>query len=125
MKTALIIEDDPTIRQFMAVNLVAREFEVWQEETGEAGLERLRDVTPSVVLLDLRLPGISGTELLHTMMQDSALQGTPVVVVTASLVDVNESNVSLMPNVTQVLVKPVKVEELIQAVTHAMEQAPR
>ena len=43
MKTALIIEDDPTIRQFMAVNLVAREFEVWQEETGEAGLERLRD----------------------------------------------------------------------------------
>ncbi|HLV43498.1 MAG TPA: response regulator [Aggregatilineales bacterium] len=109
----------------MAVNLIAREFEVWQEETGEAGLARLRDVTPSVVLLDLRLPGMSGTELLDVMLQDSDLRSIPVVVVTASLVDVNESNVALLPNVTQVLVKPVKIEELMQAVTHAMEQAPR
>lgn len=123
MKTALIIEDDPTIRQLMAVNLAAREFDVWQEETGEAGLERLREMRPSVVLLDLRLPGMTGNELLEVMLADPVLQNIPVIVVTASLVDVSETNVGLLPNVSEVLVKPVKIDRLMQAIQQATEQA--
>lgn len=120
MNTALIVEDDPTIRQLMAVNLGARGFEVVQAETGEEGLERLREMVPAIILLDLRMPGMSGSEFLDIVLEDPELRSIPVVVVTASLVDINETNVGALPNVTRVLLKPLKIADLMEAITQAI-----
>lgn len=120
MISALIVEDDPTIRQLMAVNLTARQFQVTQAENGIEGLKKLRESPPSVVLLDLRMPGMSGSEFLDAMSEDPLLSSIPVVVVTASLVDISETNVTKIPNVTQVLLKPLKVNELMEAIAEAL-----
>lgn len=123
MLSALIVEDDPTIRQLMAVNLSARQFEVMQAENGLEGLEKLREATPSVVLLDLRMPGMSGGEFLEVMSEDADLRDIPVVVVTASIVDISETNVMEIPNVSQVLLKPLKIGELMAAITEALNNS--
>lgn len=120
MISALIVEDDPTIRQLMAVNLTARQFQVIQAENGIEGLKKLRESLPSVVLLDLRMPEMSGSEFLEVMSQDPLLSKIPVVVVTASIVDISETNVTKIPNVTQVLLKPLKVNELMEAIAEAL-----
>lgn len=123
VKTALVIEDDPTIRQFIVVNLAARDFEVLEAANGEQGLQRLRETVPSVVLLDLRMPGMSGSELLEIMLEDPELRSVPVVVVTASVIDTNRIAVRDMPNVTHILLKPFKIDEVMQAVTEALRAA--
>ncbi|HLV44203.1 MAG TPA: response regulator [Aggregatilineales bacterium] len=123
VKTALVIEDDPTIRQFIVVNLTARDFEVMEAADGEEGLNRLRENAPSVVLLDLRMPGMSGSELLEIMLDDPELRSIPVVVVTASVIDTNRIAVRDMPNVTHILLKPFKIEDVMQAVNEALSAA--
>lgn len=122
--SALIVEDDPTIRQLMTVNLTARDFRVVQAGNGIEGLARLRESIPSVVLLDLRMPGMSGGEFLEVMSGDPVLRDIPVVVVTASIVDASETNVTQVPNVAQVLLKPLKIGELMEAISEALNNSP-
>jgi DNA-binding response OmpR family regulator len=56
----LIIEDEPHIRHLITLNLSRRGHEVISVDSAEAGLEHIRQHVPSLVFLDVRLPGMSG-----------------------------------------------------------------
>jgi two-component system KDP operon response regulator KdpE len=64
MTTVLVVDDEPQIRKALSVNLAARGYDVVLADTGEKALEAAAKVHPDVVLLDLGLPGISGTEVI-------------------------------------------------------------
>jgi two-component system, cell cycle response regulator CpdR len=59
MASLLIVEDEDNIRKFVATNLVARGFEVVEAGDAETGLDQLRTNPPDVLVLDIRLPGMS------------------------------------------------------------------
>lgn len=121
MAALLIVEDEVNIRRFVAANLEARGFSVTEAGDAETGLQILRDTPPSVLVLDIRLPGMSGWDLLQMMSEDAALAQIPVVVMTASATNLKFGETSYT-NVVQWLVKPVSVHELIQAVKKALGQ---
>lgn len=58
MKTALVVEDDPTIRLVLRTNLENDGLRALEAETAEAALVMVQDEMPDIVLVDLRLPGI-------------------------------------------------------------------
>ena len=70
-RPALIIEDDPDIAESVRYNLEAEGFPAMVASTGEQGLELALDAQnpPMVIILDLMLPGISGTELCRRLRQ--------------------------------------------------------
>ena len=109
------------IRQLISVNLGARGFDVTAVENGEAGLQSQQGAVPSIILHDLRMPEMSGAEFLEIVLQDPTLRRVPVVVVTASVVDLSETDVGMLPNVKRVLLKPVKMDELVAAVAEALD----
>ena len=128
MRTVLIVDDEANIRKFAAANLVRRGYKVVEAGDAEEGLERLRrhsdkNAAAEVLLLDIKLPGMSGWNLLEAMARDPDVpQDIPVVIMTASVTDANISTVSY-PNVVEVLVKPVSTDQLIRAVNSASNQA--
>jgi two-component system response regulator AtoC len=65
----LIIDDDETIRYFLARDLEAEGFQVSTAETGQAGLKALERETADLVLLDIRLPDLGGIEVLQRIVQ--------------------------------------------------------
>jgi FixJ family two-component response regulator len=75
-----------------------------------------------VLVLDIRLPGMSGWDLLAEMANDAALLKIPVIVMTASVTNVKFGENSYT-NVVQWLVKPVSVHELIHAVKKAVNHS--
>jgi two-component system, response regulator len=92
----LLVEDNPqdaelTIRALKKHNLANRLFHV---EDGAEALDflfvrgkyegRRTDISPKVVLLDLKLPKVNGLEVLRSMKSDSRLQTIPVVMITSS-----------------------------------------
>ena len=64
----LLVEDEPALREVTAERLEEHGFRVVQAESGEEALERLADFAFDVIITDLRLPGINGTEVLQTTL---------------------------------------------------------
>lgn len=80
---ALIIEDDFDASQIFAKALEVQGLKTECIHDGEKALERLRTATPFVIVLDLHLPNVDGTEILAWVRSMPALKETLVVVVTA------------------------------------------
>lgn len=81
----LVVEDDTDIQQLVSYNLIRAGFHVTCADSGEEALERLKSEKIDCVLLDLMLPGISGTDVCVTMrkVESSTQRFIPIIMLTA------------------------------------------
>ena len=79
-KKILVIEDEKTLRFLITKILTEEGFEVDEAIDGEQGLEKAKQNTPDLVLLDLRLPGINGFDVLTEIKKDARLESTQVII---------------------------------------------
>jgi DNA-binding response OmpR family regulator len=79
----LIIEDDPGTQEFIRYAAEGRGLELEVASDGLSGLQKARERAPSVIFLDLTLPGINGAEVLKILRADESTKRIPVVVMTA------------------------------------------
>ncbi len=84
-KPVLIIEDDPDIAEGLRYNLEREGLEAIIAPTGEVGLAAALDTRrpPALIILDLMLPGMSGTELCRRLRREPATRRTPIMMLTA------------------------------------------
>jgi CheY-like chemotaxis protein len=109
----LHIEDNASNRKLVELVVSRRpNLELVEAPDGETGLELARSLRPDLILLDLRLPGISGEEVLAKLRDDPATAGLRVVVISAEARPGETSRV-LETGAERYLVKPVDVEELL------------
>lgn len=79
----LVVEDNPLNLKLVRDVLGAAGYDVVAATSGEEGLRLAAEQAPDLVLMDLQLPGIDGTETLHRLRQDRPEARMPVVAVTA------------------------------------------
>jgi CheY-like chemotaxis protein len=84
MAYVLIIDDDPDIRQALALILESEGYEVSTASDGLSGLELLRVRLPDAVILDLMMPRMSGWELREVLERDPLLARIPQIVISAA-----------------------------------------
>ena len=106
----LLVEDDARLGAMVAEYLGQHELEVTVVPDGERGLAALRRGRFDVVLLDVMLPGMDGTELRARMLRDANLAHIPVIVVTAAGGLVKRA----LPHVAAFYRKPVSLDELVE-----------
>ena len=114
--TVLVIEDDKTISNFIHVALAARDYTCHTVSTGRGGLMLLTSQHPDVVLLDLGLPDMDGTEVLKEIRSFSQV---PVIVVTARGQE-NEKAQTLDSGADDYLCKPFSMVELLARIRVAL-----
>ncbi|HLG01919.1 MAG TPA: response regulator [Acidimicrobiia bacterium] len=78
----LVVDDEPDLRLLVELHL-ARQYGVVTVATGEEALEAVSEATFDAVLLDLRLPGIDGWQVLEHLRAQPATADVPVIVLTA------------------------------------------
>jgi two-component system OmpR family response regulator len=84
LRTVLYVDDEPDIREIVELSLgLVEGLNVEVCESGERALQRLRDITPDLVLLDVMMPGTDGPTTLQRMRADPRFANIPVVFVTA------------------------------------------
>lgn len=120
----LVVDNEPNILKLAKANLVASGYEVLTASDGEGGLRLVRAESPHLVLLDLRMQGMSGWDILKILKADPGLQKTPVIVMTAS-VRTNQEDRALGAGAAGYLVKPFTIEELLRKVKQAIECSER
>lgn len=81
-KKIAIIEDEAAIRRMYAFKLKHAEFEVCEAEDGLRGLEVIEEEKPDLILLDLRMPRMSGEEMLRELRSTDWGQDIPVIILT-------------------------------------------
>lgn len=108
----LHVEDNASNRKL--VELVAAQcpgIRLVEAETGAAGIELARALRPALVLLDLRLPDISGEQVLHRLLADPATAELRVVLISAEARPVEATRL-VAAGADAYLVKPVDVLQL-------------
>jgi CheY-like chemotaxis protein len=84
LRTVLYVDDEPDIREIVELSLgLVEGLNVEVCESGERALQRLPDITPDLVLLDVMMPGTDGPMTLQRMRADPRFANIPVVFVTA------------------------------------------
>ncbi|MCP6718397.1 MAG: response regulator [Patescibacteria group bacterium] len=84
MKKVLIIEDEDLIMDLLKKKLIQEGYEVSTAYDGEQGIEKLKNVKPDIVLLDIVMPKKSGYEVMEEMSKDPELSKIPIIVISNS-----------------------------------------
>ncbi|MFA4836115.1 MAG: response regulator [Dehalococcoidia bacterium] len=114
-KLILIIDDEDDIRIFASRLLEMEGYRVLQAGDGEEGLRMAGENLIDGVLLDIRMPGIDGWEVLQQLKEDSKLSATPVIVFTA-YAEKMEQERALSMGASAYLIKPLSADQLMDSV---------
>ena len=117
----LIIEDDLDIQSFISRVLELEGYRVLKADNGYTGMELIKANTVSLVLLDLRLPGLDGWSILQDIKGDPDLAHIPVAVLTAIAESVEQRR-TLRMGAVKYLVKPLSAQHLSQTVDSILRQ---
>jgi DNA-binding response OmpR family regulator len=121
----LVVEDEPSIREVVALYLRRAGYEVHTAEDGDRALQWLGQVTPDLVVLDLMLPGTDGFEITRILRGQGDV---PIIMLTARREEVDRI-AGLEMGADDYVVKPFSPQELVSRVRavlrrmHASEEA--
>ena len=119
-KTVLVVDDDPDVRQFNTTVAEECGYAVQEASNGEDGLEKIRQASPDLVILDVLMPRQSGIRLYRELKTDKTLKDIRVVVLSGiakktflrSQKALTEFGGAAVPEPEYYLEKPVEPEEL-------------
>ena len=112
---ALILEDDPKLSELYETVLKSCHYETNVIDSGKEAQKSLATLTPTLILLDIHLPYVSGMELLEQIQADARFNGTTTIVMTADLYTAKE----LEGHVEHVLLKTHGITRLRDIATRA------
>ncbi len=85
--TILVVEDDPDIQELLSYNLAKEGYTVITADNGEKALKLAPTVNADLILLDIMLPGMDGTDVLRELRKDAQTAEIPVIMTTAKSED--------------------------------------
>jgi two-component system response regulator HydG len=115
----LVVDDDPAVRQALGRTLEKAGYEVVLAEDGQAGLDRLRQGDLHIVLADLKMPKLSGLELLRAV---KAIAPDVEVIVITGHGTVEDAVEAMKEGAYDFIIKPVKRVQLEKTVRKAVEK---
>lgn len=119
----LHVEDDADIREITMMALaLSGEFDVLQCESGEEALSQVDGFQPDVLLLDMMMPGMTGSKTLEMIRQNPAHAGTPAIFMTARAQH-NELEALMQTGAVDVISKPFDPSTLSDQIKAAMNKS--
>jgi signal transduction histidine kinase/DNA-binding response OmpR family regulator len=117
-KKVLIVDDEPNIRELLKYELTNEGYDVIEAATGEETIEIARRERPSMITLDVVMPGIDGFDILSILNHDPETADIPVILVT--VVDDREKGFRL--GAVDYVVKPIDRKEFIESIRRVSSQ---
>ncbi len=122
MTSILLVDDERDLLSLLDFNLRAAGFETLLATTGEQALAHLRRRIPDIVLLDLMLPDVPGTEVCRQLKSDPRTRHVPVVMLTAKGEEVDRV-VGFELGADDYVTKPFSVRELVLRLKAVLRRA--
>ena len=120
----LIVEDDLKSRKLLRDVLTAKGYKTSEAENAEDGVQIAQESLPDVILMDIRLPGMSGIDALHILREDETTTGIPVIAVTASVME-SQKTEAICAGFDGIENKPVNMRSLLALISKFIAHNPR
>ena len=121
MKRVLIIEDEKDLAELLAFNLEKEGYSATCVHDGKLGLERAGEVIPDLILLDLMLPGLHGTEVCKALRKDHRTAHIPIIMITAKGDEIDRV-VGFEVGADDYIVKPFSMREMALRIKAVMRR---
>jgi len=123
-KHILIVDDEPDLVELLSYNLKQAGYEVSVALNGRQALDRVSKELPDLVLLDVMLPGLSGTEVASRIRSNPATASVPIVMLTAKGDDVDQI-VGLTVGADDYIAKPFAIKVVLARLEAVFRRAAR
>ena len=117
----LLVEDNEKNRKLALDVLVHQGYRVADAESAEEGLRLVREEAPSLVLMDIHLPGMNGIDALRLLRADPSTSGIPVMAVTASAMTHDRAKI-MAAGFDGYQSKPISVKPFLAAVRELLDR---
>ena len=121
MTTILIVEDNEKNMKLARDILQAKGYATLEAVTGEDGVRMARESRPSLVLMDIQLPGINGIEALRQLRDDGTTRAIPVIAVTASVMATDRRQI-MDAGFDAYIGKPINLKEFVDTVRRVLDE---
>lgn len=115
----LVVDDEPILRGSLEVALRSSGYDVVTARTGEEGLERFKNESPDLILLDQWLPGINGDEVLRRVKEEAP--DIPVIIMTAQG-SIEMAVNSMKMGAFDFLIKPFELDQVEELIKKGLEK---
>ncbi|QDT12142.1 response regulator transcription factor [Stieleria marina] len=119
-KRILLIDDDHDILKATAMRLGSVGYDTVSNSNGAMGLKIAKSCIPDAIVLDLRMPGMTGLDVLRELKSSSEAAAIPIVVVSASLID---QQAALDGGANYFVKKPYNGAQLIEVIDAAIHES--
>ncbi len=123
-RLVLIVDDEADLRALLDFNLRQGGYQTAQAATGAEALTRARSVRPNVILLDLNLPDVSGTDVCRLLKADPQTQAIPILMLTARGAEADRI-LGLELGADDYVTKPFSVREVVLRVDAVCRRSQR
>ena len=118
----LIVDDDPAILEVLETILAVEGYKTRKASDGNMALQLIRESLPDLIIIDIKMPGLDGYEVIKTLKAAERTRNIPVIVLTAS--DLGHSRTkSLLLGATDYFQKPFSREEFMTGLKRALGAA--
>src|SRR5579859_5749317 len=117
--TVLIADDEPSVRMLVQATIETDGYNVIEATDGNEAWSLIQQHRPSLVLLDVRMPGRTGLDILRAIKSESNLTATKVILLTASAQD-SDIKAGIVAGADFYLTKPFSPRELLSKVDEAL-----
>src|SRR5206468_8914934 len=118
----LVVEDNDKNRKLVRDVLTFKGYEIIEAETGEEGVRLAQERHPSLILMDIQLPGIDGIEALRRLRAEQATRGIPIMAMTASVMTADRQRIT-DAGFDAYQSKPIKVRDFVEAVERLLDHS--
>jgi two-component system alkaline phosphatase synthesis response regulator PhoP len=118
------VDDDNTIREILVYTLEQTGFKARGFADGISMLEALKSETPELIILDIMMPGMDGTEVLKNLRSDAKYSNIPVIMATAKGTEMDKIS-GLNLGADDYLVKPFGVMEMVARVNAVLRRVSK
>jgi len=121
MAKILVAEDERDIRELINFTLTFAGHEVHQAPNGEAAISAAQEVLPDLIMMDVRMPKLTGYEACRKMKTIDSIKDIPVVFLSAKGQD-DEISTGLDAGAIAYILKPFAPDELTQRITEILQK---
>ncbi len=121
--TVLVVDDSADLRALVAESLrKLGDFTVVTAEDGVEGLQRYFEVHPDCVVIDVKMPGLDGYQLVRALRGDPASSATPLVILSA-MIQEKDRLTGFVSGADEYLMKPVSPLQLVQTIREVIDRS--
>jgi DNA-binding response OmpR family regulator len=115
-KSVVVVNDSPDLLELAEILLRDEDFDVKVALMGARALDLIRTTMPDLVILDVRLPDVSGWDILQTLKLNERTASIPVLVCSAAVQELRDLEAQLASMGVEVLIKPFAIDTLMEKV---------